>query len=1027
MYIKSKKFYSLLLAIAMVLTTAFTGYSPEITSAAVESSYADTAKAVDSQSTDVAQLNDYGLADSVGKGVILHCWNWSFSAIKDEMANIAAAGYTAVQTSPVQRAKDCSAGDSQKGSWWKVYQPTSLCFAPGGHGWFGTKEDFKAMCDEADKYGIKVIVDVVANHMANNKGGEGNCKEGISSQNDPTYRDDDSCWHLNGSTYIDYGANYRGNSKTSLTRGYGGWPDLNTGSSKVQKGVLGLLKECIDLGADGFRFDAAKHIELPTDPDGSDFWPFVINGAKSYAAEKNVTLYNYGEILYSPGTDISNYTKYMAVTEDDMKDDQGKTIRDFVSSGNAKYASNSSLHYSGQKSTDLVLWAESHDTYAQNGFTGPSVNISQSNINKTWAIVASRNFPSLYFVRPGSSSKMGDKSSNKSWKNKEVVEVNKFHNFYYGKSEYLGHSGSIVYDVRNKDGVVLVNVSGNSTSVDFSLSKTGMADGEYKDQISGNKFTVSSGRITGNIGDTGIAVVYNAVDSKLPAAKASVADGTKFTDSLDVTISLSNATSGTYKIDEGSATTFASSKTIKIGADTAEGSSVKLTLTATDGKKTTTTTYTYYKKIQGQTYTAWFKKPSGWGSTIYCYAYDDDVEPTVKNAKWPGVKMTLDSESGYYKYEIPSDIESPKVIFNDNNNQVPGANKPGFEFTSPSMIYKDGKWQDYDVKGTVIVNYVDESGKTIAEPSTLTGTVGSSYKTSAKDVSGYTLKTTPGNATGKFTSETIKVSYVYKVSDGNRYVTPVVVAGDKQIKVTWNVVNGATNYRVFTYVDGTYTKIKDTTKTSYTITGLTNGKKYGVYVIAYIDNKWVGSGTSYIRYATPAATGCIVPELIKGDKQIKVMWSAVSGTTNYRVFTYIDGVYTKIKDTTNTSYTITGLTNGKKYGVYVIAYIDNKWVGSGTSYIRYATPEATGCVIPSLVIGDKQIKVTWSAVNGATNYRVFTYVDGVYTKIKDTTNTSYTITGLTNGKKYGVYVIAYIDNKWVGSGTSYIKYATPEA
>ena len=43
----------------------------------------------------------YGLTEDIGDGLILHCWNWSYKNIESEMANIAAAGYTAVQTSPV--------------------------------------------------------------------------------------------------------------------------------------------------------------------------------------------------------------------------------------------------------------------------------------------------------------------------------------------------------------------------------------------------------------------------------------------------------------------------------------------------------------------------------------------------------------------------------------------------------------------------------------------------------------------------------------------------------------------------------------------------------------------------------------------------------------------------------------------------------------------------------------------------------------------------------------------------------------
>jgi alpha-amylase len=256
-----------------------------------------------------AAMNQYGLLDKACDGLILHCWNWSYSNIKSSMADIAAAGYTSLQTSPVQMPKD--AGSDNQGNWWKVYQPTTLSMVEN-HPWFGSKSDFKAMCDEAEKYGIKVIVDIVANHMANNTGSQGNCRADICSQNDPTFRDDDSCWHLNGSKGIDYGNQHRNGDTSSLTHGFGGWPDLNTGNKKVQNAIISLLKECVDLGADGFRFDAAKHIELPTDPGGaSDFWPTVTSAIRNYKSD----VYLYGEILDDSATSISNYTKYLAVTD----------------------------------------------------------------------------------------------------------------------------------------------------------------------------------------------------------------------------------------------------------------------------------------------------------------------------------------------------------------------------------------------------------------------------------------------------------------------------------------------------------------------------------------------------------------------------------------------------------------------------------------------------------------------------------------------------------------------------------------
>ena len=43
---------------------------------------------------------------SIQDGVTLHCWNWSYANIQANLDKIAAAGYTAVQTSPVQPLKE---------------------------------------------------------------------------------------------------------------------------------------------------------------------------------------------------------------------------------------------------------------------------------------------------------------------------------------------------------------------------------------------------------------------------------------------------------------------------------------------------------------------------------------------------------------------------------------------------------------------------------------------------------------------------------------------------------------------------------------------------------------------------------------------------------------------------------------------------------------------------------------------------------------------------------------------------------
>ena len=443
-----------------------------------------------------SSLNSQGLASNVQDGVILHAWNWSYNTIKNNMANIAAAGYSTVQTSPVQKPKDYGATWTQVSTqWWKLYQPTTLEFADGGT-WLGTKDEFESMCDTAHSYGIKVIVDIVANHMAS-AGGGGNNASNRNTQIPSAIRNNDNYWHVNNITAND-------GSRYDMTHGYIGMPDLNTGNTDIQNYIINLLKTCIDLGADGFRFDAAKHIEVPEDSSGaSNFWPNVTSAAKNYASQKGKSLYMYAEILNTASTALTNYTKYMSITDNQT----GNNVLNNVINSNASSAASPGYVFNVGASKS-VLWAESHDTYASDQTT---LNVTDQNIRLAWAIVASRaGATSLFLARPASftGGVMGQ-SGNTTWRSSTVVEVNKFHNKFIGQSEYLSSSGSVVINERGTSGAVLVNLSSSSVNVNATANR--MASGTYTNHISSGSstFTVSNGKITGTIPAKSVAVIYN--------------------------------------------------------------------------------------------------------------------------------------------------------------------------------------------------------------------------------------------------------------------------------------------------------------------------------------------------------------------------------------------------------------------------------------------------------------------------------------------------------------------------------------
>lgn len=416
--------------------------------------------------------NSYGLRSNIQEGTILHCFDWTYNDIKAMIPDIAKAGFTAVQTSPAQKG-------AGTGVWWWLYQP--LGFYVGDSG-LGDESALKSLCETAHQYGVKVVVDVVANHLA---GDHTNIQSDLK---------DGQYWH-NYSGGIDY------TNRWQITHGDIGMADINSENTYVQQKVHDYIVQLKSDGVDGIRWDAAKHIGLPSESCG--FWPAVTNTG----------LWNYGEILEGPtdnGGDaqMKEYTSYISVTDNNY----GRQVTNaFNGGGVPSIAGNWSFR--GVSDDKLVYWAESHDTYSNDG--GETKNIGQNVIDRAYAVVAAQNgATALYFSRPSStdknSIKIGQKGSTH-FTSKEVAAVNHFHNALVGeKSYYSGSNG--VASVCRKNGAVIVKGSG-SGYVTATNGGGYTTPGTYTDEVSGGTFTVTSTTITGNVGSSGIAVIYKGSTS----------------------------------------------------------------------------------------------------------------------------------------------------------------------------------------------------------------------------------------------------------------------------------------------------------------------------------------------------------------------------------------------------------------------------------------------------------------------------------------------------------------------------------
>lgn len=286
---RNKKLFALALAATMV-AGMFTGCGKD------SGNETTASNATNNNSQTSTNSNAYGLTENIKDGAILHCFAWSFNTINESLEDIAMAGFSAVQTSPINACYDGGDGGMElfgSGKWYYHYQPTDWTI---GNYQLGTKEEFQAMCEKAHTYGIKVIVDVAPNHTTKST-------EAISKNLINAVGGLDKLYHSNGKEDI---SNYSDRAQCTL-QAVGGLYDVNTENPDFQNYFIKYLNDVIACGADGFRYDTAKHIGLSDDPKDdqnlpNNFWDRVTTEVTNADS-----LFLYGEVLQDGSERIADY------------------------------------------------------------------------------------------------------------------------------------------------------------------------------------------------------------------------------------------------------------------------------------------------------------------------------------------------------------------------------------------------------------------------------------------------------------------------------------------------------------------------------------------------------------------------------------------------------------------------------------------------------------------------------------------------------------------------------------------------
>lgn len=430
---------------------------------------------------------------------ILHAWSWNFPTIGENMKKIADAGFTMVQTSPVQNCyapegsgKKIFDENETEGNWYYYYQPTDWKI---GNNILGTRDQMKAMMDSARKYNVKVIVDVLPNHTAFDI-------DAVSEDFFKAVGGRDKMYHSEGLIPVN---DYNDRLQCTLW-GSGGLPDVNTENPDFQKYYMEFVNDLLSLGVKGFRYDTAKHIGVHSDPVDSasgvkanDFWD-VATGRKAVKGVRLSVPYDslfvYGEVLQDRNVPEAEYAEYFGQTASGY----GHILREALEKGSVEGLDVINWHHTSAPEY-LTTWVESHDTYAN---AHESAHLTDDQIRTGWVFLTARqNGVPLFFSRPAGSTRQaywGDNvlgaRGNDEFFHPEVVAVNEFRTSMNGQPEDIRTTpdGKVIVVNRGKKGAAIVNIAGIANSVKV---PTGLPDGVYKDTVYGKEFKVRKGMLTG--------------------------------------------------------------------------------------------------------------------------------------------------------------------------------------------------------------------------------------------------------------------------------------------------------------------------------------------------------------------------------------------------------------------------------------------------------------------------------------------------------------------------------------------------
>lgn len=202
------------------------------------------------------------LHNSKNNPTIVTLFEWNFDDVGEECEKfLGPYGYSAVQVSPVfEHRKLVGMPGEPDRAWYERYQPVSFKLTSRS----GTEEQFIRMVSRCNKAGVKVLVDLVLNHMSSSVEhgiGAGGSHFWGHKKHYPEvpFEKSDFHGHSDCSTRSLQIENYNDLVQVRNCEHFGRH-DLNHARASVQDTIVKAVRKLLSIGVAGFKIDSARHI-----------------------------------------------------------------------------------------------------------------------------------------------------------------------------------------------------------------------------------------------------------------------------------------------------------------------------------------------------------------------------------------------------------------------------------------------------------------------------------------------------------------------------------------------------------------------------------------------------------------------------------------------------------------------------------------------------------------------------------------------------------------------------------------------